>query len=168
MSKAKTPKEKSYNLLITDETPTVGSVIKCEDFSMLTQLLRVTAYVLRAVKLFKMSIVHPRKPLSPEDVFEAERLWIVDALVQLKSERNFNMWQKQFGLFTDDIGLIRCHGRLENANLPYSTKYPLFLPCKAHFTTLIVRNAHGHVVHSGVKETLTKIQGNTGYSRDAV
>ena len=115
-------------------------------------------YVLRAVKLFKRSVVCPEKLLSLEELVEAERLWIVDIQVQLKSERNFNKWQKQFDLFPDKKDLIRCHGRLENANLPYSTKYPLFLPSKAHFTTLIVRSAHSRVVHNEVKETLTEIR----------
>ena len=32
-------------------------------------------------------------------------------------------------------------------------QYPLFLPHKAHLTTLIVRMAHHHVMHNGVKET---------------
>ena len=68
------------------------------------------------------------------------------------------MWQKQLNLFPDNKGLIRCRGRIENANLPYSTKDPLFLPRKAHLTILIVRNAYGRVAHNGVKETLTEIQ----------
>ena len=144
MTEMKASKGKSHSLLATHQAPTVGSVIKCEDYSTLTHLLRVTAYVLRAVKLFKRSIVHPKKPLSPEELVEAERLWIVHAQMQLKDEKNFNMWQKQFDLFTDDKGLIRCCGRLTNADLPYFTKYPLFLPRKAHFTILIVRSAHSH------------------------
>ena len=118
----------------------------------------MTAFVLRAVKLFKKSIVKPNKSLSPEELIEAERLWIVHAQTQLKGESDFNTWQKQFNLFPDDKGLIRCSGRLENATLPYSTKYPLLLPRKAHFTILIVRNAHSRVFHNGVKETLTEIR----------
>lgn len=121
-------------------------------------LLRVTAYVLRAVELFKKSIIESNKPLCPEELTEAERLWIVHAQTQLRGGRNFNAWQKQFDLFTDDNGLIRCCGRFENSTLPYSTKYPLFLPRKAHFTILIVINAHSRVLHNGVKETLTEIR----------
>ena len=102
--------------------------MQCENFSTLTQLLRVTAYVLRAVKMLKGHVAHPRELLSPVELTEAEWLWIVDVLVQLKYERNFSMWQKQLNLFPNDKGLIRCRGRLENANLPYSTKYQLFLP----------------------------------------
>ena len=130
-------------MLVTTQAPTVGSVIKCEDFSTLTRLLRVTAYVLRAVKLFKRSISCPKGQLTPEELVEAERLWIVDTQTQLKSGSKLKMWQKKFNLFTDDSGLVTC---LNNANLPYDTKYPLFLPHKAHFTTLVVRRAHNRVM----------------------
>ncbi len=157
-SEMKTSKEKTYNLLITTPTPTVGRVIKCEDFSILTRLLRVTAYVLRAAKLFRRSITHPKGPLTPEELVEAERLWVIDTQTHLRSERNLKVWQKQFDLFTDDNGLIRCRGRLKNADLPYATKYPLFLPRRGHFTTLVVRRAHSRVMHNSVKETLTDIR----------
>ena len=86
MTEMKASKGKSHSLLATHWAPTVGSVIKCEDYSTLTHLLQVTAYVLRAVKLFKRSIVHPKKPLSPEELVEAEKLWIVHTQVQLKDE----------------------------------------------------------------------------------
>ena len=55
VSEMKTSKEKTHNLLIITKAPTIGSLIRCEDFSTLTRLLRVTAHVLRAVKLFKRS-----------------------------------------------------------------------------------------------------------------
>ena len=100
----------------------------------------------------------PKGPLTPEELVEAERLWIVDTQMMLTSESNLKVWQKQFDLFADDNRLIRCRGRLNNASLPYATKYPLFLPRKAHFTTLVVKRAHCCVMHNGVKETLTEIR----------
>jgi len=74
----------------------------------------------------------------------------------MKGERDFNTWQKQFNLFPDDKGLIRCRGRLENATLPYS-KRPLLLPRKAHFTILIVRNAHSRAFHNGVASSIAQV-----------
>ena len=56
-SEMKTSKEKTHNLLITTQAPTIASVIKCEDFSTLTRLLRVTAYVLRAFYLDSRALV---------------------------------------------------------------------------------------------------------------
>ena len=158
MVEVKSSSRSAHSLLTTHPADTIGSLIKCEDFSSLTRLFRVTAYVLRAVKLFKKAAVHTEKPLSPEELDEAERLWLIHTQTRLKDERNFNMWQKQFDLFLDDKGLIRCRGRLENASLPYSTKYPVFLPRKTHVTMLIVRSAHGRVLRNGTKETLTEIR----------
>ena len=158
VSEMKTSKEKTHNLLIITKAPTIGSLIRCEDFSTLTRLLRVTAHVLRAVKLFKRSKTCPEGPLTPDELVEAERLWIIDTQTQLRTESYLKVWQKQFDLFFDDRGLIRCRGRLNNAILPYATKYPLFLPRGAHFTALVVRRAHCRVMHNGVKETLTEIR----------
>ena len=153
-SEMKMSKEKTHNLLITTQAPTIASVIKCEDFSTLSRLLRVTAYVRRAVKLFKKMNTCPKGPLAPQELVEAEELWIIDTQITLKNESNLKVWQKQFDLFADDNGLIRCRGRLNNANLPYATKYPLFLPRKAHFTTLVVKRAHCRVMHNDVREIL--------------
>ena len=100
----------------------------------------------------------PKGLLTPQELVEAEELWIIDTQIMLKNESNLKVWQKQFDLFADDNGLIRCRGRLDNANLPYATKYPLFLPRKAHFTTLVVKRAHCRIMHNGVRETLTEIR----------
>ena len=157
-SEMKTSKEKTQNLLITTQAPTIASVIKCKEFSTLSRLLRVTAYVLRAVKLFKRMNTCPKGPLAPQELVEAEELWIIDTQIMLKNESNLKVWWKQFDLFADDNGLIRCRGRLNNANLPYATKYPLFLPRNAYLTTLVVKRAHCRVMDNGVRETLTEIR----------
>ena len=133
-------------------------MIESQDFSTPTLLLRVTAHVLRAVKLFKRSSSQPRGPLYPEELVEAERLWVSDTKTQLKTESNLRVWKTQFDLFADDRGLIRCRGRLENADLQYSSKYPSFLPRYAHLTTSIVRMADRRVMYNGVKETLTEVR----------
>ena len=124
VSEMKIPKEKTHNLLVTTQALTIGSVIKCEDFSTLTRLLRVTAYVLRAVKLLKRSKTCPKGPMTPDELVEAEKLWIIDTQTPLKTENNLKVWQKQFGLFTDDSGLIICRGRLNNAQTTVCYKIP--------------------------------------------
>ena len=60
-------------------------------------------------------------------------------------------------LLQDPQGRWRCEGRIHNANLPYSTRFPVLLP-NHHFTKLIVLHAHERVFHNGVKETLTEIR----------
>ena len=51
------------------------------------------------------------------------------------------MWEKQFGLFEVD-GLLRCKGRLDNADIPYATRHPVLLCKQHHLTLLIVQDAH--------------------------
>jgi hypothetical protein len=42
-------------------------------------------------------------------------------------------------------------------DVSYSVKHPILLPRSYPLTELIVREAHEHVFHNGVKETLTEI-----------
>ena len=76
----------------------------------------------------------------------------------LKGNPRFKLWQQQFGLFTDDIGVWRCGVRLGNADIPFTTKQPILLDPQHPLTALIVRAAHARVKHSGVQETLTELR----------
>ena len=56
--------------------------------------------------------------------------------------------------------LIRCRGRLDHADLPYHTKFPLLLPRHHHLTKLLILHAHQTTLHGGVSDTLCKIREN--------
>ena len=43
-----------HTLATVEQTPMLGDVIDCERYSSMSKLLRVTAYVLRAVKVFDL------------------------------------------------------------------------------------------------------------------
>ena len=86
--------------------------------------------------------------LTIQDIAEAERLWILDCQSTLVKDKNFPMWETQFNLFKDDSQIIRCGGRLQNANLPFSSKHPILLNKKHYLTYLIVKNAHRRVQHN--------------------
>ena len=64
----------------------------------------------------------------------------------------------QLGLYLDVDGLIRCRGRLQYAQLPRNTKFPILIPKESHLSTLIVRATHCMVLHGGVPETLTELR----------
>ena len=64
----------------------------------------------------------------------------------------------QFGLCLDVDGLIRCRGRLQYAQLPHNTKFPILIPKESHLSILIVRATHCMVLHGGVRETLTELR----------
>ena len=153
----KSSSKRALNLLVVDNEPTIGDLIPCEEFSELQRLLRVTAYVLRAVDRFKMKTSSPTT-LTSQDIAAAEVLWITQAQKALVQQKDYHTLRSQLGLFLDEKGLWRCGGRLQNAEIPYSVKHPILLPRSHPFTALIVRDAHLRVCHNGVKETLTEVR----------
>ena len=152
-----------HSMLTTDTaTCCLGGIICCKDYSSLPHLLRVTAYVMKFVKMLKCKTkkldVLPSTDVTAADLLDAEILWLQESQRSLVEEGKFEMWKKQFGLHVDENGLLRCKGRLGNADLPVSTRHPVLL-CKKHpLTSLVVREAHERVMHNGVKETLTEIR----------
>ena len=83
--------------------------------------------------------------LSTEELDDAEQKLIEDAQVNLSREKSFESLKCQLNLFLDEKKLWRCGGRVSNADVPYSTKYPLLLPRNHVLTPLIVNDAHRHV-----------------------
>ena len=72
--------------------------------------------------------------------------------------KNLNSWRLQFELILDDEGVARYEGRLVNADIPQSTKHPVLLNVKHHFTLLIIRECHETIKHGDVKVTLTELK----------
>ena len=131
----------------------MAGVVPLERYSGLAKLLSVSAYVLlfiRRLRNCNSSLV--------EMMEEARRYWVREAQAMLQRDAKFEMWLKQLNLFLDSQEIWRCGGRFHNAELPYSTKFPIVLPSKHRFTELVVQHSHERVFHNGVKETLTEIR----------
>ena len=113
----------------------------------------VTALVLRFVKILKLRLqknVETQKELTSQDVAVAETLWIKEIQKSLNKNPKFEVWKRQFDIFTDEHGIMRCMGRLSQAQLPASAKYPILLNKNHYITSLFVRDSHKRVMHSGV------------------
>ena len=145
-----------HSLLVPTQNRDMSRIIDCKRYSTAKGLYRVTAYVLKFLSLLKKKT--QSHELTPQDLTEAERLWITDCQATLVSDRNFPAWKAQFNLFKAEDKLWRCGGRLQNAELPFSTKHPILLSKEHHLTSLIVMSAHQRVQHNGVKETLTEVR----------
>ena len=76
----------------------------------------------------------------------------------LRKNPKFEIRKRQFGVFTDEHGIMRCMGRLSQAQLPASAKYPILLDKGHYITFLFVRDSHKRVMHGGVKSTLTELR----------
>ena len=127
----KAKSQPSHSLLAPNPKRTVGEIMDYRNYSTLSQLLRVTAYVLRVVKRFKAgsTALTCCTTLTTEELSDSETQWITYVQMQLTREKSFSTWQTQLELFVDDKGpcdkgLWRCGGRLANADIPYSTKHP--------------------------------------------
>ena len=149
------------SLLTGSSSLAVSAVIDCKRFSRLHRLLTVTALVLRFTRKLKPkgreSGLIP-VDITADDILEAEELWIRDIQVELTSSAKFKNWEREFGVFSDPSGILRCGGRLGNADLSESQKHPALLDANHHVTSLIVRACHERVHHNGVKETLTELR----------
>ena len=104
--------------------------------------------------------------LTVSDLNSAEKIWLhavqqqtyAHEIEQLQGAKIKTPLVRQLQLFLDDDRLIRVNGRLHNAPLEYATKFPILLPRQHAFTTLMIRQAHCHIMHSGVQGTVAQLR----------
>ena len=134
--------------------------IDISKFSSLTKLLRVTALVLKFIATLKKN-KHENNTLEAADILNAEQKWIAytqsehfsDIIITIKENKPNNI-KNQLGLYLDRHGLVRCGGRLKNAEICEGARHPLLLPKNSKLTDLIVENQHKRALHTGVAQTL--------------
>ena len=126
-----------------------------KDYSNLWRLLRVTAFCLQFISACR----------GQANVFTSNDHWLNKAssrwilYVQHMYYRDVNADTiKHLGVKCDELGILRCHGRLQNADLPYGTKFPILLPPKDHFTALVILDCHRKLFHVGVSHTLSQVR----------
>jgi hypothetical protein len=140
----------------------IGKVIDCHRYNSKTQLLRITAYVIRFIKKQKGFA-----ELSADELNEAEDLWIKDVQNNAFPEeikqliigtKSSSSRVNQLRLFLDDKKIICCEGRIENSSAAIDAKKPILLPAKHHFTDMTIRIEHDAASHTGIKGTLNRIR----------
>ena len=175
----KAPKNITHVLLNQDPmhaTARIDKVMNIERYGSFGRLLRVTAIVLRFIKLLRSKISRGSQDNLNEDVKDlntAEVLWIRAAQMScfpeeiklLSDTRKDTIGSRdpkskiiQFGLYLDEAGILRSRGRLNESSLPLVCKNPIFLPNKHPFVNLLIMHIHNDVKHSGVRDTLTTIR----------
>ncbi|XP_064120226.1 uncharacterized protein LOC135224835 [Macrobrachium nipponense] len=99
-------------------------------------------------------------PETPEEVLTTVSQYFPEEMSNLnKNSHKIPTRVKCLGLFLDESGLLKCTGRLQNADhLPYSSKFPLVLSPNSPLTGLIVIQAHEKVLHAGVQDTICKVR----------
>ena len=151
-------------------TPKVDNLIDITRFSDLTKLLRVTALVVKFVNKLKSTV--PTKSssgsgteiLTALELTNAEELWIKAVQAssfnkEIKFLRDHRQnkavpptYVSQFGLFLEN-GIVKCKGRINNAELLGSARNPILLPAKHDFVPLVIKKVHASVKHCGLRDT---------------
>jgi transposase InsO family protein len=145
----------------------IHNVIDISRYSSLTTLIHVTAYVLRFINSLIKRTPKRTGTLTVNEINTAENLWIQCCqhttypaeLVNLTTKNSSRLLLvKQLRLFLDQHHIIRCGGRIHNAPINQSAKFPILLPVDHPFTTLIIHSIHTTQLHSGVNSTLTALR----------
>ena len=118
----------------------MSSIIDANKYNSLVKLSNTTKLFLKTVKIFesKVSIKSRtneaelnKQKLEQESVTEdldvslgtCKKIWIQDMQSTTVGERRY----QNLNLFRDADGLLRCRGRLENADVMGNVKYPYLL-----------------------------------------
>jgi hypothetical protein len=155
---------------LQEQLPSVSTTplgIQESKYSSFSRLIRVTAWALRFIKrCLKQS--DSTGPLSSKEIQFAKICWLLqiqkknysEIFISLSTNSNKTKHKltNQLGLEIDDQGLIRCHGRLQNAAIPSEAINPILLPKKEYFTELLIASFHKKLLHAGVSQTLAAIR----------
>ena len=157
-----------HNTAILPPTTGLHNIVDPSAYSSYTKLLDVTAYVLRFAHNTRQKLFKLTGSLTPSEISIANLRWVgnvqhrcfPEELSCLQSTNRASRLPlvRQLRLYVDHTGLIRCGGRIHNAPLAESAKFPLLLPQKDPFTSLLIWHIHKQQYHAGVSMTLTSLR----------
>nr|XP_022902869.1 uncharacterized protein LOC111415413 [Onthophagus taurus] len=149
-----------------ESTPETQPIFPLEKYGIYEKIMRITAYVIRFIKLTKK--MYKSKRLSTQDLNEADTYWIKyiqekDFPNELKALKRGMPIQSSSSIlmlkpFLDENGVMRLLGRLDEAPLSYDEKHPIILPKRSMLTEKIIRKCHERVNHYGVNATLAELR----------
>lgn len=135
--------------------------LEIENYSSLTRLKRVTAWVFRFTN--NCHGTTQKGPLTTMELSHAERFWIIKTQQQSFPNEYENLTNKKpiaqksrllsLNPFFRD-GIIRVGGRLKNSKISYDRQHQVILPANSHLTKLIILDAHFKTMHGGVQLTM--------------
>ena len=121
-------------------------VINLSNCSDLQRLLKITAWVVRFANILRKRYTSKSLTLNASEVIHVKNVWIRETQSQVYRNELANLQNKtatrlslvrKLRLFLVDDNIIRCCGRIHNAPLPFSAKFPVLLPPNPHFTMYI-------------------------------
>ena len=160
-------------------TKFVPSVIEPAKYEKYLKLVRVTAYVMRAVREFMKRLISKGKSqhteilkieLTSEEIKLAEEYWyrnvqqeeFAKELQALKNDEELPKISKLIFLspiFDKDSNIIRVGGRLQFSLIPEESKHQIILPGKHIIVEKITQSVHEREgMHAGPETTLAIIR----------
>ena len=94
--------------------------------------------------------------MAPQELEKAEKYWVKESQTTLQ-DRLKKGELKQLSPFTDENGIIRVGGRVDEALVSYETKHPAMLP-RDHWISLLITRRFHQIGHAGVATTVAKIR----------
>ena len=142
-------------------------ILSISNYSSLTRLLRITAYLSRFIHNTKNPNARLTGILSTQEINNSLSKWVYNCqqtyfhqeVKHLQSNsRKKKSLVRQLHLFLDKDGFIRCGERIHNAPLCELSKFPYLLPTKHSLTSLIINMTHVNQLHSGVNSVITALR----------
>ena len=128
--------QSTHSLLVAEAQLSIGAILNIKEYSTLCCLVRVMAYVLKAVNLFKGTAQQRQLTLSPAETREAKKLRILCAQGTLIHDKNFKHLQKQLNLFFDNCSNGNVEGISQMLTFLSHYIYELFMKigdiCRSH------------------------------------
>ena len=94
--------------------------------------------------------------LVPQELEKAEKYWVKESQKTLQDPLKKGELQ-QLSPFTDENGIIRVGGRVDEALVSYETKHPAMLP-RDHWISLLITQHFHQIGQAGVATTVAKIR----------
>ena len=134
-------------------------------YSSLLRLLRITAWLLRFVQKARKQKTQTGE-LKAIEIKEAKTLWIKfiqktyfpEAFNSTNGTVSKKDYKNQLGIQLHEDGLLHCYARMILTELPPDAVYPIRLPKRSHFTSLLIKEYHQKLFHSGVSHTLAQLR----------
>ncbi|XP_065918796.1 uncharacterized protein [Dysidea avara] len=148
----------------------IHHIIGISNYSTLSRLLGVTAYLCRFItNCRKQPQGRLTGPLTPLELHHALVTWVKQCQEEMYSKEIASLTSpsstakrlplvRQLRLFLDEDHMLRCGGRIHNAPLSKTAKFPLLLPPKHTLTSLVIHSVHLRLFHAGTNATLTAIR----------
>ncbi|XP_011698099.1 PREDICTED: uncharacterized protein LOC105456033 [Wasmannia auropunctata] len=136
----------------------------CYRYSSLKRLKMVIAYCRRFTHNCKKSTSRRSGEITVRELEEAMKIivrnhqkkYFTREIKAMQSRSPISKKSRLLPLnpFIDEEGLLRVGGRLRNAPISYSQKFPVILETYDHLTELIIRDSHLKALHAGPEALL--------------